>query len=325
MTVPALSTALTKSGGGPQWLAEDLQRIERLLLSSTSSSVHPLVGAAASHLLKAGGKRVRPALVILTSRSGEPGRDTSDLSAAAIELVHLATLYHDDVIDDTPTRRGVPTVHAKWGTHVAVLAGDFLFARGCALGADAGGEVPGILARAIGEVCEGQISETASLGDPLRTVDDHLDTIRRKTAALFRAGCELGAATAGATPAVRAALVRYGENLGMAFQIVDDLIDILGDHKVTGKVPGTDLKEGVLTLSVLLACRRSNKLSGDIARGCRDLEEALPVLHSTGALEDARAMALSYGTTALSALEVVPESDWRNALTTMVRGVLAQI
>src|ERR671919_1303030 len=183
----------------PAWLRADLMRVEDLLLEAAGDSLNSLVSDASTHLIRAGGKRIHPALVMLSSRSGGPGRAT-DLSAAAIELVHLATLYHDDVIDQTETRRGVPTVHKKWGIEIAVLAGDFLFARGCALGAEAGGEVPGILAHAIAEVCEGQIVETANLGDPGRPVDDYTETIRRKTAALFRAACELGAATAGAGP-----------------------------------------------------------------------------------------------------------------------------
>ena len=135
----------------PAWLVDDMRRIEDLLLDTAGGSTSAVVGEASTHLMRAGGKRVRPALVMATSRVGETGRRSTDLAAAAVELVHLATLYHDDVIDETETRRGVPTVHARWGIDVAVLAGDYLFARGCTLGADAGGEVPGILARAIAE------------------------------------------------------------------------------------------------------------------------------------------------------------------------------
>ena len=236
------------------WLADDVDRVENLLQNTAGASSHPLVSEACLHLIKAGGKRVRPTLVLLSSHAGEVRGHATDLSAAAVELVHLATLYHDDVMDETETRRGVPTAHSKWGTEVAVLAGDYLFACGCGLGADAGGEVPGILARAIAQVCEGQIVETASLNDPRRPVDDYIRTISLKTAALFRASCELGAATSGTSPVERSALVTYGERLGLAFQVVDDVLDLLGDPSVIGKQPGTDLKAGVFTAPVLLAC-----------------------------------------------------------------------
>ena len=163
-----------------------MDRVENLLSGTAGASAHPLVSEASTHLIKAGGKRIRPSLVLLTSHAGESGRASTDLAAAGIELIHLATLYHDDVIDQTDTRRGVPTAHSKWGVEVAVLAGDYLFASGCALGARAGGRVPVIIASALAEVCEGQIAETAIVGDPRRSVDDYYDTIRKKTAALFR-------------------------------------------------------------------------------------------------------------------------------------------
>ncbi|HEX2051413.1 MAG TPA: polyprenyl synthetase family protein [Actinomycetota bacterium] len=309
----------------PAWLRADMDRIEALLLDRAGSSAHPLVSEASTHLIKAGGKRLRPALVLMTARAGDARGDVADLSAAAIELVHLATLYHDDVIDETDTRRGVPTVHAKWGTEVAVLAGDYLFARGCALGAEAGGEVPGILARAIGEVCEGQILETASLGDAHRSIDDYLGIIRRKTAALFRAACELGAAASGVSGEDRAALVSYGEHLGLAFQMVDDLLDLVGDPDVTGKVPGTDLREGVFTLPVLIACERDASFAQRLAAGHLELEPALAALRTTGALDAALDLATSHASAAHTALETLPRAEWRDALDGMVDGVLLQV
>ncbi|HEX2293917.1 MAG TPA: polyprenyl synthetase family protein [Actinomycetota bacterium] len=309
----------------PQWLADDMARIEHLLFEAAGASQLALVAEASTHLIKAGGKRLRPALVMISSRAGEPGRRATDLAATAIELVHLATLYHDDVIDETETRRGVPTAHAKWGTDVAVLAGDYLFASGSALGADAGGEVPGILARAIAEVCEGQIAETESAGDPLRPVDDFVDTIGKKTGALFRASCDLGAATAGASAGARAALVAFGAHLGLAFQMVDDLLDLTGDPRITGKTPGTDLKEGVYTLPVLLACRRQPGLAGRLREGRRALEDVLPVLESTGALDEALSQARLEAAAAEAALGSLPATAWRDALQEVLDGVLAQV
>jgi heptaprenyl diphosphate synthase len=309
----------------PEWLDRDMARIEELLLRTAGASNHPLVSEPSTHLIKAGGKRLRPLLVMLTSRAGESGRGSTDLAAAAIELVHLATLYHDDVIDETDVRRGVPTAHSKWGVEVAVLAGDYLFACGCALGADAGGEVPGILARAIAEVCEGQIIETGALGDPRRPVADHLGTISLKTGALFRAACELGCATSGAAPDVRAALNEYGEHLGLAFQMVDDLIDLVGDPDVTGKTPGTDLKEGVFTLAVLVACDRDPALVDRLTGGDRELDSILPILRTTGGLDVAQQQAERAVSRAKEALERVPAGEWRDSLSDLAEAVLAQL
>lgn len=302
-----------------------MARVERLLTSIAGASSHPLVSEPCLHLIKAGGKRVRPALVLLSSHAGEPQRTSTDLAAAAIELVHLATLYHDDVIDETETRRGVPTAHSKWGTEVAVLAGDYLFACGSSLGAQAGGEVPGILASAIAAVCEGEIVETAALNDPFRSVAHYKETIRGKTATLFMAACDLGAATSGVTEAERGALASYGVNLGLAFQVIDDLLDFVGDPALIGKRPGTDLKEGVFTAPLLLACERDPSLAARLEAGERDLDALLPALDSTGALADTVALASGYGRTALDELGALPEGAYKEALADTVTGVLAQV
>lgn len=302
-----------------------MERVEDILASTAGASSHPLVAEASTHLIKAGGKRLRPALVLLTSMAGAPDGRATDLSAAALELVHLATLYHDDVMDETEVRRGVPTAHSKWGTEVAVLAGDYLFACGCGLGAEAGGEVPGILARAIAEVCEGQIIETQALNEPKRPLEAFLDTIAKKTGALFRAACELGAATSGLDGPQRAALIAYGAHLGLAFQLVDDLLDLIGDPEVIGKEPGTDLREGVFTMAVLLAAARDASLSQRLLAGDRDLDEVLPVLRQTGALDDATRAAHDERDRAKAQLEQLPQGPWRDALETLADAVTAQL
>lgn len=313
------------TGSIPAWLAPDMARVETILYETAGAPSHPLVSEASTHLIKAGGKRLRPALVLLSSHAGEPARRSTDLSAAALELVHLATLYHDDVMDETDMRRGVPTAHSKWGVEVAVLAGDFLFACGSSLGAEAGGEVPGILARAIAEVCEGQIIETQALGDPRRPMDEFISTIGKKTGALFSAACDLGASTSGVTGAEREALVSYGAHLGLAFQMVDDLLDLIGDPEITGKVPGTDLKEGVYTTAVLLAVEREPSLAARLSAGDRELDQILPVLKSTGALDEALARARAAAETARESLDALPEGEWRAAMSQIVDGVLTQV
>lgn len=309
----------------PSWLLEDMTRIEELLIATAGSSPHPLVSESSTHLIKAGGKRLRPALVAICSRAGESGRLATYRAAAGIELIHLASLYHDDVIDETETRRGVPTAHAKWGVDVAVLAGDFLFATGCALGAQAGGEVPLLIATALSEVCEGQIVETESVGNPGRSVEEYFETIRRKTAALFRASCELGVVTAAAPDEIRPHLAEFGEHLGVAFQLVDDLLDLFGDPDVTGKAPGTDLREGVFTMPVLVACERDPMLGEMLNDGERSLDAVMPILHRTGAVDDAFAAADARGEAAMRALSNVPEGDWRATLADMVERTLGQV
>jgi heptaprenyl diphosphate synthase len=312
-------------GTGMPWLVDDLLRVEQLLLETAGSSLHPLVSESSTHLIRAGGKRLRPSLVLVCSRAGEPGRRETDLAAAAVELIHLATLYHDDVIDETETRRGAPTVHSKWGVEVAVLAGDYLFAHGSALGAKAGHDVPSILALAVADVCEGQIVETAALSEPRRGVDHYMKTIAGKTGSLFRASCEMGATTSDASPEARASLADYGRNLGLAFQIVDDLLDLVGDPSVTGKIPGTDLKEGVFTLPVLLGVERDEALGGALDRGEVELDSVLPVLESTGALQAARDAATDHGRAATEASRRAGAGEWQEGLETIVQGVLAQL
>lgn len=310
---------------GSSWIVEDLLRVEDLIVRTVGATEHPLVREPSLHLIKAGGKRLRPALVLLSAHAGTPGREETDLAAAAVELVHLATLYHDDVIDETDIRRGVPTVAARWGTEVAVLTGDYLFACACMLGARAGGEVPMILARALADVCEGQIAETAALDGADRPQAEYIDTIAKKTGALFRAACDLGAATSGASGQHREALVYYGERLALAFQIVDDLLDLVGDPEITGKNKGTDLKEGVFTLPVLIAHERESSLGDLLAGGERSLDTILPILESTGALRDAVEVAAGHAEAARKALEWLPESEWRSSLEMIVQGVLAQV
>ena len=306
------------------WLVEDLLRVESLLVATAGASSHSLVREPALHLINAGGKRLRPALVLISSRAGTPGSRETDLAAASVELVHLATLYHDDVIDETSIRRGVPTVSSRWGTEVAVLVGDYLFARACELAADAGGEVPGLLARAIADVCEGQVAETATVDDPARTVESYVATVEKKTAALFRVACELGASTSGAGDDARAALMTYGAALGTTFQVVDDLLDLSGSKDVIGKEPGTDLREGVFTLPVLIACERRPELRSMLATE-RDLSVVLPILQETGALGAALEFATSEAGRARDALSSLPASEWRTSLETVIDGVIAQV
>jgi heptaprenyl diphosphate synthase len=259
-------------------------------------------------------------LVLLAGHLGRADDPRLIPCAVAIELTHLATLYHDDVIDETTMRRGVPTVNVRYGNSVAVLTGDFLLARASGLAADLGPYVSRRLADTIAELCEGQIMETASVGSLDVTTDRYLDVIGRKTAALIATSCHLGAWLAGSRPDVVSAVTDYGVALGMAFQLSDDVLDIAGDEQESGKRPGTDLREGVLTFPVLetLAGRAPGGDDLRAALGDKDVDAALRLLRTNGSLERARTAVADWQVRARAALHPLPAGAARDALEQLV-------
>ncbi len=222
-------------------------RLEQAVRSDTE-----LVTEAASYLLAAGGKRFRPLLVLLGGYFGDPDDPRLPAGAAAIELTHVATLYHDDVMDQAEFRHGVPAVNVRWGNSIAILSGDYLFARASEISADLGAEVTRLLARTIARVCDGQIRDVSTAGLE-QTEEAYMETIRRKTASLIATSCRLGGILSGASPEVVEGLDRFGEAIGMAFQLSDDIMDVTSSEEELGKPPGQDLRQGVLTLPVLYA------------------------------------------------------------------------
>lgn len=291
-----------------------LDAVEAKLEAQVSSS-HAFVDEAARYLIGAGGKRFRPLLVALTGHLGDPDRPELVDAAVIVELVHLATLYHDDVIDEAPARRGTPSANSRWDNTVAILTGDYLFARASELSADLGVEVTRIMARTLASLCEGQIQEVqGSLGalppdvpqlDP--TLSHYLRVISGKTASLIATSCRYGALLSGVDPDGVEAATTYGWNVGMAFQLSDDILDIGSDHADSGKTPGTDLREGVRTLPVLYALEDDpdGELAALLAREVddeRDLDRALELLRSGDALERSRRTAAGYVTAATDQL-----------------------
>jgi len=297
----------------------DLERVEAMLHDIIRSD-QSIVQEAAAYLIDAGGKRFRPMLTLLAGHTGDPTDQRLIPCAAAIELTHLATLYHDDVIDETTMRRGVPTVNVRFGNSVAVLTGDFLLARASGLAADLGAYVSRRLADTIAELCEGQIMETGSAGSLDTTPAHYLDVIGRKTASLIATSCHLGAWLAGAAPRVVSAITDYGNALGMAFQLSDDILDIAGEEQESGKTPGTDLREGVLTLPALETLAGRARGAEDLRRAldAQDVEAALTVLRSNGSVEIARAAVADWQSRAVRALESIPVSPARDALEQLV-------
>jgi heptaprenyl diphosphate synthase len=246
---------------GLPWLADDLARVEAALLSSVQTG-DPFLTDVASHLIGAGGKRIRPALALCAGYAAgqEPVSDDVITGAVAVELVHLGSLYHDDVIDEASTRRGVESVNHRWSNIVAILAGDYLLARASSLAASLGVEVAGILASTIGELCQGQVLELQRLYDVSRDEDAYFGSIAGKTASLMATACRIGAIVGGLDRPAVEALTDYGRHVGMIFQIVDDVLDLTATDEELGKPSGLDLAEGIYTLPVIYALRSSPEL-----------------------------------------------------------------
>ncbi|MFJ4120033.1 polyprenyl synthetase family protein [[Kitasatospora] papulosa] len=301
-----------------------LAAVEAGLLDATKSEV-PFITEAAQHLVSAGGKRFRPLLVMLASQFGDPDAPGVVPSAVVVELTHLATLYHDDVMDEADVRRGVDSANTRWGNSVAVLTGDFLFARASHILADLGPEAVRIQAEAFERLVTGQILETAGPRDGRDPVDHYMDVLGGKTGSLVAVSGRFGALMAGADESVVDILTQYGERLGIAFQLADDVLDIASDSHESGKTPGTDLREGIPTLPVLHLRARAavggspedkelvELLDGDLADDVR-LAEALRRLRAHPALEQARRDTVRYAQEARATLAPLPECYAKAAL-----------
>lgn len=270
-------------------LDESLARVEAALRVSVASP-EPFLSEVAAHLVDAGGKRLRPALVMAAAAAtGAPAGDTAVQGAVSVELVHMGSLYHDDVIDEAGSRRGAPSVNARWGNLVAILTGDFLLARASEIAARLGTEVVSVLAGAIGRLCQGELAQLRYAFSTARPVSAYLDAIACKTASLLSASTRIGALVAGATPDEVDALTRYGHAFGMAFQIWDDVRDLVCTEAELGKPAGHDMLEGTYTLPVLLALEDGEagpELAGLLGHGLDgpELDKARDIILATSAI-----------------------------------------
>ncbi|MFV2120291.1 polyprenyl synthetase family protein [Streptomyces sp. Act-28] len=301
-----------------------LAAVEAGLFDATKSEV-PFITEAAQHLVRAGGKRFRPLLVMLAAQFGDPHAPGVVPAAVVVELTHLATLYHDDVMDEALVRRGVESANTRWGNAVAVLTGDFLFARASHILADLGPEAVRIQAEAFERLVTGQILETAGPRDGNDPVGHYLDVIAGKTGSLVAVSGRFGAMMAGAEERFTEILTQYGERLGVAFQLADDVLDIASDSHESGKTPGTDLREGIATLPVLhlraLAERHGRAedvelvglLEGDLTDDARHAE-ALCRLRVHPAMALARRDTVRYAQEARAMLAPLPDGYAKTAL-----------
>jgi heptaprenyl diphosphate synthase len=298
-----------------------LADVERVLRDSVHSE-YPFVDETSRHLLDAGGKRFRPLVVLLASHFGDPSSAAVIPAAVAIELTHLSTLYHDDVMDEATLRRGAPSANARWNNTIAILTGDFLFARASEITADLGTDATRILARTIAILCEGQIRETIGPGDG-EPVTHYLRVIDDKTGSLIATSGRLGAQLAGADEATTEALATYGQRIGVAFQLSDDLLDITSGSAESGKTPGTDLREGIRTLPTLFAEQEGFALPADLTSD-DVLAETLNRLREHPALGRAREALQREADAARACLDGLPDIPARAALDALCDVVVAR-
>ena len=304
---------------------DSVARIEQLM-SDELGKADELMAEAVQHLFQAGGKRFRPLFTVLAASLGpRPDDPEVAIAGAVIELVHLATLYHDDVMDEAQMRRGAPSANARWGNNIAILAGDYLFATASRLVSLLGPEAVRVIADTFAQLVTGQMRETRGAAEHVDSVDHYLKVVYEKTACLIAASGRFGATFSGADDQQIDRLHRLGGIVGTAFQISDDIIDIDSDPDESGKVPGTDLREGVHTLPVLYALRdtgpdsdRLRELLATPVERDEDVAEALTLLRRSSGMARARETVAEYAAKARDELASLPAGPGRDALATLV-------
>ena len=297
-------------------------------IQAATSHTEPLIDKMSSHLSRAGGKRMRPVLVLLTAHLGDPDQEHVLDAAVVMEITHLATLYHDDVMDQANARRGVETAHLVWGNNVAILTGDLLFARASNIVSGLGERALSLQAKVFEQLVLGQLHETVGPGEAEDPLSHYLDVLRDKTGSLIALSARLGAMLAGADEKYQEPLQLFGERIGVAFQLADDLIDIRAKVQDSGKISGTDLLAGVPTLPVLLLSgyddEDSKQLASDIAAGIssEQLPGILERLRQHPAMELAQAQTHEWAERAIEAISPLPEGSVKDALVAFARAVV---
>ncbi len=323
MTDPAASAASTLA-----LIAGDMREVDAVIAQRLDSGV-PLVGQVARYIISAGGKRLRPALLLLVSGAlGYQGPQRFNL-AAVVEFIHTATLLHDDVVDDSTLRRGRATANEMFGNPASVLVGDFLYSRAFQMMLDARDmRVMEILAEATNVIAEGEVLQLMNMHDASLDEEGYLRVIRSKTAKLFEASTRLAAVLAGSPPEVEQACADYGQALGTAFQVIDDVLDYDGDAAEMGKNLGDDLREGKSTLPLIAAMERAapaqrNLIRGAIEQGSVDgLDAIVDIVRETGALDVARRAAAAEAQRAIDCLALLPRNAYSEGLLQLASSLL---
>ena len=301
-------------------LKEGMAKVESLLLSHIQGD-YPLVEETSRHLVAAGGKRLRPLLTLLASHYGDKNKFGIIESAVVCELTHVATLYHDDVMDEAKLRRGVESANSRWGNTVAILTGDYLFAKVSALLADIGPEAVRLQASTFERLVIGQIMETQGPQNGEDPLEHYLQVVADKTGSLIAASARFGAMVSGAPTDVEETLTVFGEKIGIAFQLADDVIDIASESHQSGKTPGTDLREGIptlVTLNVLKSTRAEDRDLIELLKApIKDeavVAQVLKTLRGHSALDESRGQLQNIARDARTALGPLPVNDVTGAL-----------
>jgi octaprenyl-diphosphate synthase len=311
----------------------ELQRVNQTILERMQSPV-TLIPQLAGHIVASGGKRLRPLLVLACARLAGYRGDRQIRLATAVEFIHTATLLHDDVVDKSDLRRGQATANAVWGNQASVLVGDFLFARAFQLMVEDGSlAVLKCLSDAAATIAEGEVGQLLTANDPETTEAAYLEVIRGKTAALFAAACEVGAHVAARPAGDAAALRAFGDNLGIAFQMTDDVLDYTAKQATLGKTVGDDFREGKVTLPAILAFQRGNakerefwrRTLGRMEQTPEDLGQAIAFMEAHGALSESIARAGTYAERATETLARFEPSPSRSALESTARFAIERV
>ncbi|GAB2732309.1 octaprenyl diphosphate synthase [Melaminivora jejuensis] len=298
----------------------DMREVDNVIAERLHSGV-PLVGQVARYIISAGGKRLRPALLLLMAGAlGYRGAQRFNL-AAVVEFIHTATLLHDDVVDESTLRRGRATANESFGNPASVLVGDFLYSRAFQMMVDTGNmRVMAVLADATNVIAEGEVQQLMNTHDASLDEAGYLHVIRSKTAKLFEASARLAAILAGCTPEVEQACAEYGQALGTAFQVIDDVLDYDGDAHEMGKNLGDDLREGKVTLPLIIAMQRCTPQQRELLRGViesgtvEDLTPVMAIIRETGALAATHKAAAGQARLAMDAIRALPANSYTEAL-----------
>jgi octaprenyl-diphosphate synthase len=323
-----LQASQTPSSSLLSVIAPDMREVDLVIKQRLDSGV-PLVGQVSHYIISAGGKRLRPALLLLMCGAlGFKGTERFSLSAV-VEFIHTATLLHDDVVDESALRRGNATANVTFGNPASVLVGDFLYSRAFQMMVDAGSmPIMSVLSEATNVISEGEVLQLMNMHNAELDEEGYLQVIRSKTAKLFEASARVGALLAGASPEIEAACTLYGQALGTAFQVIDDVLDYTGDAAVMGKNLGDDLREGKATLPLIAAMQRGTaeqravvKLAienGDVSA----IDQVVSIVKATGALDVARQAASEEAARAIAAAEHLPDGPHKTCLVQLAAQLL---